>query len=487
MLRRLLPIKKIGLLNKLWVRLSIAFGSVVLIAVLIVVLTGILVRLAEGESRQRNLKIDFLEVPGGLAEELATYYRTRQSWAEVELLLIGAQTIFGVDRDETQAVFLADAQKRVIYHVDNNRIGQSLDHVAPAEVLPIKVADKTVGYLGVTPVSITEPASEGPGLGQLSTLLLSVATVGGVSGIVIGVLMSRTLTAPLSNLAQAARAIGARNLSQRVEVTGSDEMIEVARAFNEMAAALEQAEQLRRNLLADVAHELRTPLTVLQGNLRAILDEVFPLDNAELARLYEHTRLLSRLVNDLHELAQAEARQLSLNLQDTDLAALIRTTTDTFGPIADTNEITLYLELPVGLPAVRVDAARLTQVLQNLLANALRHTPAGGSITVRVEPGTDTISLVIADTGEGIPPEHLPYIFDRFYRTDPARSRDRGGAGLGLAITRAIIEAHNGTVAVASEEKPGRGSTFTIQLPVTRVKDEDQMSDGSGINTAAIT
>lgn len=487
MLRRLLPIKNIGILNKLWVRLSIAFGSVVLIAVLILVLTGILVRLAEGESRQRNLKNDFLEVPGGLVEELATYYRTRQSWAEVELLLIGAQTIFGVDRDETRAVFLADAEKRVIYHVDNKRIGQSMDHVAPAEVLPIKVADKIVGYLGIAPISINEPPAQEPALGQLSTLLLSVATVGGVSGIVIGVLMSRTLTAPLSNLAQAARAIGARNLSQRVEVTGSDEMIEVARAFNEMAAALEQAEQLRRNLLADVAHELRTPLTVLQGNLRAILDEVFPLDNAELARLYEHTRLLSRLVNDLHELAQAEARQLSLNLQDTDLAALIRTTADTFGPIADTNEITLRLDLPLGLPAVRVDAARLTQVLQNLLANALRHTPAGGSITVRIEPGTDTISLAIVDTGEGIPPEHLPYIFDRFYRTDPARSRDRGGAGLGLAITRAIIEAHNGAVTVASEGKSGRGSTFTIQLPVTRVKDEDQMSDGSGINTAAIT
>jgi signal transduction histidine kinase len=299
------------------------------------------------------------------------------------------------------------------------------------------------------------------------SLLVTAILVGG-GGIVFGVLMSRTLAAPLNNLAVTAKALGKRDLSQRVEEKGSDEMIAVARAFNEMAADLEQAEQLCRNLLADVAHELRTPLTVLQGNMRAILDEVFPCDDKEIARMYEHTRFLSRLVNDLHELAQAEAKQLPLDRQKTDLTQLITATSDTFRPDAETKEVTLNVDLSTDLPAIQVDAARLKQVLQNLLVNALRHTPAGGTITVGAEADTHTVCLTIADTGEGIPPEHLAHIFDRFYRADPARSRDRGGAGLGLAIVRAIVEAHGGTITVASEGVPGQGSTFTIQLPVSQ-------------------
>lgn len=242
-------------------------------------------------------------------------------------------------------------------------------------------------------------------------------------------------------------------------------MVAVARAFNEMATDLEQAEDLRRNLLADVAHELRTPLSVIQGNLRAILDEVYPLDPSEIARLYEQTRLLSRLVNDLHELAQAEANKLPLNLKETDLKALIQINSETFRPGAETKGVALHTNLPETLPSVRVDTSRLTQVLQNLLANGLRHTPDGGTITLSANAAADSVRLAISDTGEGILPEHLPHIFDRFYRADLARSRDKGGAGLGLAIARAIIEAHGGTLTASSEGVPGKGSTFTIQLP----------------------
>jgi signal transduction histidine kinase len=262
-------------------------------------------------------------------------------------------------------------------------------------------------------------------------------------------------------------------LSQRVEVSGSAELIEVASAFNDMAATLEQAEQLRRNLVADVAHELRTPLTVLQGNLRAILDEVYPLDKAEVARLYEQTRLLSRLVNDLHELAQAEARQLPLNLQETDLAHLVSATVDTFRPAAEAKGVGLEAGLPASPALAQVDAARLSQVLHNLLANALRHTPPGGTITLRAEAGTEAVCLTVADSGEGIPAEHLPHIFDRFYRTDPARSRDQGGAGLGLAIARAIVEAHAGQIEAASPGPSGQGTLFTIRLPLAQSRSGD--------------
>jgi signal transduction histidine kinase len=300
---------------------------------------------------------------------------------------------------------------------------------------------------------------------RIVDFLLIMAAVIGIGGIVFGVMMSRTLTAPLNSLAVAARSIGKRNLNQRVKETGTAEMIAVARAFNEMAADLQQAEQLRRHLLADVAHELRTPLAVLQANLRAILDEVYPLDQTEIARLYEQTRFLSRLVNDLHELAQAEAKQLPLNRQETDLGQLAQMTTEAFRPEAEAKGVALQLHLAANVPKISVDAARLTQVLQNLLANALRHTPAGQTITVRIEPDTDQVDVTVADTGEGIAPEHLPHIFDRFYRADPARSRDRGGAGLGLAIARAIIEAHEGRITVTSDGLPGHGSKFMIQLP----------------------
>ncbi len=239
-----------------------------------------------------------------------------------------------------------------------------------------------------------------------------------------------------------------------------------------MAAALEQAETLRRNLVADVAHELRTPLSVLQGNLRAILDDVYPLNKTEVARLYDQTRLLSRLVNDLHELAQAEARQLLLNPQPTDLADLVHSTVTTFAPVAETRGVTLEAQVPPDLPSVLADSARLAQVLHNLLANALYHTSAGGTIWLRA--GCDAAGtgqpahlwLAVQDSGEGIPPEHLPHVFERFYRADPARSRTTGGAGLGLAIVRAIVEAHGGQISAASDGMPGHGSTFTVRLPL---------------------
>jgi signal transduction histidine kinase len=446
-------------MNKLWVRLSLGFSGVVLAAVFVVALTGYLV----GRADPRG---DRFAASRRLAGEVATYYQTHKSLAGSELLLVGAQTVYDKRAERSLDLFLADAGRHVIFHPQIGQVGKSLDQVEQVEVIPIQTESRTIGYLGLGPVPGRELEDGSSNfVAFLGRVLLTVAVVVGISGIVFGVVMSRTLTAPLNNLATAAKAIGARNLSQRVEEKGSDELIAVARSFNEMAAALEQAEQLRRNLLADVAHELRTPLSILQGNLRAILDEVYPLDQTEMARLYEHTRFLSRLVNDLHELAQAEARQLPLHRQETDLAQLIRATTEAFRPGADEKSVILETDLPGDSPTLQVDPARLTQVLQNLLANALRHTPAGGKISVQLEAKPEAVHLAVADSGDGIPPEHLPHIFDRFYRADPARSRDHSGAGLGLAIARAIVEAHGGQIAVTSQGKPGQGSTFTIQFP----------------------
>jgi signal transduction histidine kinase len=460
-------------MNRLWVRMSLAFGAVVLLGVGVIVLISVL--LANPDFRQRFV-VNELRVSDGLVSELADYYQTHGGWDGVETMLAGAQGTLPRGPGDRLILSLADAQGQIIYPRRDAHGGNPLSQAERASALPIQVPDgtsevhKTVGYLWVERVPAPRPAPPQQFLlGWLSHSLLLAAVVGGVLGILFGILASRSLTSPLSRLAEAARAIGARDLTRRVEVEGSDEVKEVAQAFNDMAATLEGAETLRRNLVADVAHELRTPLSVLQGNLRAMLDDVYPLDKAEISRLYDETRLLSRLVNDLHELAQAEAGQLRLNRQTTDLTDLVQSTAAAFSPAAEAKGVTLSTQVAPDLPLVTADSARLTQVLHNLLANALRHTPSGGTISLRAgcELGKESqVWLAVQDSGEGISFRDLPHVFDRFYRADPARSRATGGAGLGLAIVRAIVEAHGGRVSAVSDGTPGHGSTFTVQLPL---------------------
>jgi signal transduction histidine kinase len=246
----------------------------------------------------------------------------------------------------------------------------------------------------------------------------------------------------------------------------SREIDELTAAFNNMAAELQRAAELRNNLMADVSHELRTPLTVLEGNLRAALDHVYELDDEQIANLYEQTRHLIRLVNELRELALAEAAQLPLDEDPVDLADLIQETVAVFEPLAEEKGVHLRAALGESLAPVRGDRSRLRQVLHNLLANALRHTNKEGSVTVRGVNSPTGVVVAIQDTGEGMEAHQLEHIFDRFYRTDPSRSRESGGSGLGLAIVKAIVEAHGGKVGVTSAGL-GQGSTFTVTLPAT--------------------
>ncbi|MEN8171597.1 MAG: ATP-binding protein [Chloroflexota bacterium] len=301
---------------------------------------------------------------------------------------------------------------------------------------------------------------------DLAADLLRFVTGITILGTIVGIISTRGLTAPLNRLADAAKAIAAKDFTQRVKPRGSDEIKTVAIAFNEMASQLEQATTLRSNLLNDVAHELRTPISVIQGNLRAILDGVYELDQAEIARLYDQTRHLSRLVDDLRELAQAEAQELTLNISQVDIAPYLQDIAAVFRPIADQKEITLQVEISDPEAQVLADQARLTQVLHNLLNNAVQHTPQGGTISIQTQQGSENFLILVSDTGAGISPEHLPHVFDRFYRVDPARARGTGGTGLGLAISRAIVEAHGGEITVSSGGID-QGSQFVIRLPIS--------------------
>lgn len=296
-------------------------------------------------------------------------------------------------------------------------------------------------------------------------LVQSVLLAGAV-GIAGGVAASWLLAAPITKLANAAQAIGAGDLTARVELSHSSREIDaLAQAFNKMADDLQRAAELRSNLMADVSHELRTPLTVLEGNLRAALDHVYELDDEQIANLYEQTRHLIRLVNELRELTLAEAAQLTLGREALDLRPLVQESAAVFEPLMEEKGVQLLVQLPSTLSTVNVDSARLRQVLHNLLANALRHTPTGGQVTVGLVQTAGRVRLTVQDTGEGVEPQHLEHLFDRFYRTDPSRSRETGGSGLGLAIVKAIVEAHGGEVN-ATSGGVGRGTRFTIFLPV---------------------
>jgi len=290
--------------------------------------------------------------------------------------------------------------------------------------------------------------------------VLGVGIIGGV----LGVVTSRSLSAPLGRMSEAAAQVGRGDLSQRVEEQGSEEMVSLARSFNQMASDLERSEQQRSNLMADVSHELRTPLTVLEGNLRAVLDGVYALDESEVADLYNQTRHLIRLVEDLHELSLAEARQLSYEMVEQNVTAIVRETLAVFAPLAESKVVSLESHLQDGVVAT-VDGMRLRQVLHNLLSNALRHTPEGGTIRVALAIENGDLQLTVTDSGQGIPTEHLPNVFNRFYRVDRSRSRQSGGTGLGLAIAQAIVQGHGGRIE-ASSAGEGQGASFTVCLPI---------------------
>jgi two-component system OmpR family sensor kinase/two-component system sensor histidine kinase BaeS len=290
------------------------------------------------------------------------------------------------------------------------------------------------------------------------------------------------IATPLADVMAAADAVAEGDLSARVPASrhGPNEFSRLAESFNHMAEELQRADQRRRNLTADVAHELRTPLHIIQGNLEGILDDVYEPTREHVGATLDETRLLARLVDDLRTLSLAEAGELPLVWEPVDVTELLADVDTSFSGQAEAAGIDLRVKVdgvPItgaqsdrdgdgGLPPMTVvgDVGRLDQVLGNLMANALRHTPSGGTITLRAEPIPGGVRIIVRDTGEGIPAEDLPYIFDRFWRGDRSRSHARGaGSGLGLAIARQLVQAHDGHISVESE--PGRGTTFTVDLP----------------------
>lgn len=441
-------------MNRLWVRLSAAFSAVILISAAIIFISGRAVQ----EAAPLPPALDAVTQQGGLVDRLTIYYDRSGSWVGVEVIFGMYGGVPGMPRMRLPLQFtLRDSGERVVF---SNADGA--DYLAGAIVLFNRT--RPVGTLEVW---LDGPPSDYAIIEPLVNALILIAVVGSSVGLIVSIWVSRGLTAPLERLADAARRLARRDLSQRVTVAGTQEIRDVATAFNDMADALQESERLRSNLIADVAHEIRTPLTVLQGNLRAIIDGVYALDREEVFRIYDQTRLLSRLVNDLHELALSDARQLVLHREQVDVRALVQGCVELFEPVAESAAIALTVTYEGDMPIIDGDPGRLQQVLNNLFVNAVRHTDEGGAIRLTVRRQGDGVEIVMRDTGEGIPAEHVPYVFERFYRVDSQRSRETGGTGLGLAIIRALVLAHGGTIAVTSSTAPvDHGTTFTIRLPI---------------------
>jgi len=440
--------------SRLWVQLSLAFaftGFVVISAIAIVL------RYEEVGDPAWDIAITTaLLQPNKFTAELAARYEQNGNWEFAGPLLEAERHQYAATLHTAPHFELVTAdQSQTLYSTLHS---QYLHLETSALYVPIGPDDQPYAYLRAT--SIRFP------LGEV-TAFLGVLFLSFVFSIGFGVFISRRLTRPLRDLAASAHTFRDRHLDHRAAVQGSSEIKAVALAFNAMAEGLQASEAIRRNLVADVAHELRTPLTVLQSRLYGMLDDVYELDKAEIANLLDQIRLLSRLVNDLMELSLAEARQLPLDLRLVELKPLLEEALVTFDLVAQDKAITFITQIDDQLPPVLIDSERINQVFFNLVSNALRHTPAGGTIHVDATLHLAEVNITIQDTGDGIPPEHLAHIFERFYRVDPSRQRASGGSGLGLAIVKAIVQGHGGTVIAHSDGIPGQGTRFVVSLPAS--------------------
>lgn len=331
---------------------------------------------------------------------------------------------------------------------------------------PLCIISTQIGNLsfGPPPFSMGHGSPGDNFLNSVNRSLLLASIVAGCVVLILTLLLSNTLLKPIQALTVAASRMEQGDLGQRVHIKTRDEIGELAHAFNTMAESLQESEQLRRNLVSDVAHELRTPLTNIRGYLEALQDGVVEPNPTVIASLYEEAELLSRLVKDLQDLTLAEAGQLHIQRVPIVLEDIIVNAVNGLALQASGNHPTLSIDVPSDLPLVEADPQRVGQILRNLLTNAIKHTVVEGSVKVCARRHENEVEVIVEDTGVGIAREHLPNLFKRFYRADPSRARATGGTGLGLAIVEQLVHAHGGRVVVESEV--GKGTRFTFTLPV---------------------
>ncbi|MBI1743854.1 HAMP domain-containing protein [Candidatus Acetothermia bacterium] len=398
---------------------------------------------------------------------LAEHYQQVGSWNGVD------QFFRQRERNDRAASFvLAEPTGAVIYTPNRRLNGQKLSEKELGSGIPIKVNEQVVGIL-VPIAPLPPPGAPAPDRVFLSAVNGALWTAGILVaglGFIIALILIRQITLPLRALDAATRQITQGKLQERVPVRNSDELGRLASSFNEMAANLEKAEQTKRNMIADIAHELRTPLSVIRSELEGYMDGVLEPTPENIAALHNQVLLVSRLVSDLQQLALADAGQLSIQRELCDLRSLMEDIQATVDAQLEEQNVQLVMDVPKDLPQVLADRQRIEQVLLNLLSNATRYTPAGGTITIKAQTCDERfVRLSVCDTGPGLSEEDLAHAFDRFYRADKSRARVSGGSGLGLAISKAIIEAHGGRIWAENVSPTGACFHFTLERTVSHL------------------
>jgi two-component system sensor histidine kinase BaeS len=431
-----------------------------------------------------------------LVQALGTYYAAQNSWDGVDAMLKATPALDMYSR----GVALADVRGVIVRGNRSYHDGQS----APADALSagtaIQADGQLAGYLLLPGPNdrANQPGPPPPDQAFLNRVTWAAAISAGIAApiaLLLGVLLARTLTRPVRELTAATQAMARGKLDQRVTVRSRDEIGELATSFNQMSTDLAHASQLRKQMTADLAHDLRTPLSILRGYTEGLQDGRLQGSSTLYTIMHGEVQHLQRLVEDLRVLSLADAGELPLNRRSVDPSALLERTGLAYIDRAEQQGITLRVEPAEDLPSIAVDTDRMTQVLNNLVSNALRYTPEGGQITLSAAHETKNerpktkeeegavqpfvlrpssfVVLRVSDTGSGIAAEDLPFIFDRFYRADKARQRaDSNESGLGLAIAKAIVEAHGGALAV--ESQPGAGTSFMISLPAVASNPEGE-------------
>lgn len=396
---------------------------------------------------------------------LAQHYQANGGWAGVEEVLNHERFVEAGPDSHRAAWLLVDQGGQVILSQGDDQAIVRLLKYERKWGVPIKVEGNVVGWL-IFSTYPGRPLPESPEASFLTDMTRAIIySVLGATAIalLLGFLLARTLTRPIRELTAATRALAKGDLGQQVSVRTRDEMGQLAVSFNQMSADLARASQLRRQMTADIAHELRTPLSLILGYTESLSDGKLPATQETFDIMYDEAQHLSRLIDDLRTLSLADAGELPLNRRPVDPQALLEQAALAYMPQAQRQGVAIELKASSDLPEAEADPGRIEQVLDNLVSNALRYTPAGGRVILSAEADGDSVFLRVQDNGAGIHPEELPYIFERFYRADKSRQRYAKESGLGLAIAKSIVEAHGGSVSV--ESTLGEGTTFVVALP----------------------
>ncbi len=448
----------------------LAFGVVILIAVSAVAL----IAGYSSETALRRYATLYSGRTSTMAQALIAYYEESGGWTGLQQVL--PELVFpmrGRGRGNIEAPMeqalsyrVANAERTVVANT-SGQPGGKLSQSETAAAMPLTLGDTTIGYLVLDErpgmiQALDEPAAAY--LARLRWALVLGGSAAAIAAFVIAGLLTRSIVSPVQSLTRTAEIIAQGKFDTRVDVHGQDEIARLAASFNQMASSLEQAETARRAQTADIAHELRNPLAVLQSSLEALADQVYDPTPENIAPALDQVHTLNRLVEDLRTLALADAGQLQLDLQPLDLHKAVVRALEAHRDALDEKAIQVTEPLvDTALPLVHADYARLTQVLNNILGNAVRHLPDGCAVNISLRAQNNGVTACFADNGPGLPEEDLTRLFDRFWRRETSRNRAAGGSGLGLAIAQQIIQAHEGRIWAATT--PGGGLTLCFWLP----------------------